>query len=161
MEPNFSESSFPIHGEGIKKYVPHREPFLMIDSIESIEPYQRIVAWKNVSHEDPVFQGHFPSRPIFPGVLVLEGLAQASCFLGNYSSAYREAQGFKDRKPGLHLLSQICDAKFKGQVLPGSDLRYEVTIRKSKMGFTWFDGVAKVGNQKVVQAEISAFFQEL
>ena len=148
----FGRGVFPMPQEQIKKYIPHRDPFLLIDSILELVPHSSLIATKRVSPEDPVLRGHFPNRPIYPGVLMVEGLAQASCVLGHYSLV-GEGAPLPEAK---YLLTQINKAKFKGQVLPGHEIQYQIKLERHKMNFYWFSGTARVEDNIVMQAELSA-----
>jgi len=134
----------------IQKYIPHRYPFLLVDRVESILKGESIIAYKNISASDGLLQGHFPGHPIFPGVLIIEGLAQASGILGCFSQ-----EG--DRRDTL--LTEITQARFKRKVEVGDVLRYEVTLLKKREPFFWFKGVATVDAQLVASCEFSAYLK--
>jgi len=104
----------------IQKFLPHRYPFLLIDKVVEMERYKRIVAIKNVSINESFFQGHFPGKPIMPGVLILESMAQAGGLL--------LLQEIPDRDSKLLYLASMNDVKFRRPVLPGDQLRVEVDI---------------------------------
>ena len=152
-----NRQKFPMNSEQIQKIIPHRYPFLFVDSVLEIDVVGKsIIAIKNVSISDPILQGHFPDRPIYPGVLLLEALAQTSCILGCYSLSLDT----KDRKNSHYLLTQVNEARFKGQVVPGDQLQFKVVIDKAKMDFTWFSGSATVSGREVVSARLSSYFQK-
>lgn len=138
----------PWNANIIEKAIPHRYPFLLVDRVlEVSEDCQRIVALKNISMSDPNLQGHFPGNPIFPGVFITEGLAQAAAILG-YA---------KQGKPlDLCLLTGVTNARFRRAVIPGDTLVYEVTVLKNKKSFYWFSAVAKVDGKVVADCELSA-----
>lgn len=112
----------------ILDFLPHRYPFLLIDRVVEFTPRERLVAIKNVTINEPFFQGHFPGAPIMPGVLVIEAMAQAGAVL-----MMRE---FEDRTSKLAVFTGIDKAKFRRQVVPGDQLRIEVTVLnlRSRMG---------------------------
>lgn len=112
----------------ILDFLPHRYPFLLIDRVIEFTPKERLVAIKNVTINEPFFQGHFPGAPIMPGVLVIEAMAQAGAVL-----MMRE---FEDRTSKLAVFTGIDKAKFRRQVVPGDQLRIEVTVLnlRSRMG---------------------------
>ena len=103
--------------EKIKKYVPHRYPFLMIDRVRSYEAGKKIVCLKNITFNEPVFSGHFPEKSVFPGVMIVEALAQASGLLIYLSIGVHE-----DAEKGLYYFAGIDDARFKRMVVPGDQL---------------------------------------
>ncbi|MGA8041620.1 MAG: 3-hydroxyacyl-ACP dehydratase FabZ [Terracidiphilus sp.] len=104
----------------ILEFLPHRYPFLLIDRIVEFEPAKRTVAIKNVTINEPYFQGHFPGHPIMPGVLVVEAMAQAGAVL--------MLHGMPDRQTKLAVFTGIDNAKFRRQVVPGDQLRIEVDV---------------------------------
>jgi len=131
----------------ILKYLPQRYPFLMVDRVLSREPGKRLVALKNVSANEPYFQGHFPGRPIMPGVLILEAMAQTSavhalCEAGRASSDLR-----------LYLMA-LERAKFRRPVVPGDQLELDVTLERALRGIAKFGCLARVGGDVVAQATI-------
>lgn len=105
---------------GIQKILPHRYPFLMVDAIVEMEPRKRIVGIKNVSINESFFQGHFPGRPILPGVLIIEAMAQTGGVL-----LLRE---FSDPEHKLLYFVAVDDARFRRPIVPGDQLRLEVTV---------------------------------
>jgi 3-hydroxyacyl-[acyl-carrier-protein] dehydratase len=138
----------PIGVEEIKKIIPHRYPFLLVDKVIALEVKKSISALKCISISDPILQGHFPDNAIFPGVMVIEGVAQTSAILGCYSVG-RESKGV--------LLTEISRARFRKQVKPGDVLHYKVTIEKTKGHFFWFSGEAYVDNNIVATVSMSAY----
>ncbi|HYN11068.1 MAG TPA: 3-hydroxyacyl-ACP dehydratase FabZ [Burkholderiales bacterium] len=129
-------------------HLPQRYPMLMIDRIKDIEPGKRIVALKNVSANEPYFEGHFPGRPIMPGVLILEAMAQAAGIL-----AFRT----KNQKPSesvVYYYAGIDGARFKRPVVPGDQLEIEVVIVASKRNLWKFGCTARVDGGVVAEAEI-------
>lgn len=129
-------------------HLPQRYPMLMIDRIKDIEPGKRIVALKNVSANEPYFEGHFPGRPIMPGVLILEAMAQAAGIL-----AFRT----RNQKPSenvVYYYAGIDGARFKRPVVPGDQLEIEVLILASKRNLWKFGCTARVDGSVVAEAEI-------
>lgn len=132
----------------ILKYLPHRYPFLMIDRVIDFQPDVSLTALKNVTFNEPIFTGHFPQSPIFPGVLILEALAQA-CAL----QAFKSMGGYPSEKT-LYLLVGIDKARFKRQVIPGDQLIFHVTVQKEKRGIWRFDATAKVDDTLACSSEV-------
>jgi 3-hydroxyacyl-[acyl-carrier-protein] dehydratase len=133
----------------IMRYLPHRYPMLLLDRVTSFIPGTSIRGIKNVTMNEPFFQGHFPNFPIMPGVLIIEGLAQTAGALcvSNFDTTY---------KPQLVYFMGIDRAKFRKPVLPGDQLHYHVRKVRSR-GRAWrFYGEAKVNGQVVAEAEVSA-----
>ncbi len=132
----------------VLRYLPHRYPFLLIDRVLEFEAHKRVLALKNVTYNEPFFQGHFPIRPIMPGVLIVEALAQATGILGMHS------QPDIVRPNTLYYLVGVDKARFKRPVEPGDQLRLEVNLRTVRRGIWVFNGVATVEGQVVASAEI-------
>jgi len=130
----------------ILKHLPHRYPMLMIDRVLVREPGKRVVAVKNVSANEPFFQGHFPGRPIMPGVLILEAMAQAAglCF----------AEDPSRRQEYIYYYAGIDDARFKRPVLPGDRLELEVKLERILRNIGKFSCVARVGGEVAAEATI-------
>jgi 3-hydroxyacyl-[acyl-carrier-protein] dehydratase len=133
----------------VLKFLPQRYPVLMIDRVKELEPGKRIVALKNVSANEPHFQGHFPGRPIMPGVLILEAMAQAAGVLV-FSAEDMASQ--RDRV--LYYYVGIDNARFKKPVVPGDQLELEVIIERTLRGIGKFSCVARVGGATVAEATI-------
>ena len=129
-------------------HLPQRYPFLMIDRVDLVEPGKRIVAIKAVSANEPYFQGHFPGRPIMPGVLILEAMAQAAGIL-----VFRTLDAKPDAN-SVYYYAGIDNARFKKPVLPGDRLEIEVSIVGSKRGVWKFTALARVDGAVVTQADI-------
>src|SRR5262245_23606776 len=130
----------------ILAHLPHRYPMLMIDRVVLREPGKRIVAIKNVSANEPYFPGHFPERPIMPGVLILEAMAQAAglCFADDPDKS----------KHYIYYYAGIDGARFKRPVLPGDTLELEVTLERLLRNIGKFKGVARVGKDVAAEATI-------
>jgi len=133
----------------IQKLLPHRYPFLLVDRVLSIEAGKSLRAYKNVSVNEPFFNGHFPGHPVMPGVLVLEALAQASAIL-----AYRTT-GFDPADKVTYLMA-IDGAKFRRPTVPGDRLDLEVEVLRFKGAILKTRGVAKVDGQVVAEGEFLA-----
>ncbi|MBI5753026.1 MAG: 3-hydroxyacyl-ACP dehydratase FabZ [Hydrogenophilales bacterium] len=132
----------------IMQYLPHRFPFLLVDRVESVEPGKRIVAIKNVSINEPFFPGHFPNRPVMPGVLILEAMAQVAAIL-----SFKTA-GTKPDASSVYYFVGIDNARFKKPVEPGDQLRLEVEVTRTIKGIWKFAAKAFVGEQLVAEADI-------
>lgn len=130
----------------IRKLIPHRYPFLLVDKVLELEPGKRIVAIKNVSANEPFFQGHFPEFPIMPGVLIIEALAQTA---GICTSSVEGEGGTK-----LGVFAAIDGVKFKKPVVPGDVLRLEAEILMNKMGVVKAKVKATVDGQLAAEGEI-------
>jgi len=129
-------------------HLPHRFPFLMVDRVIECEPGKRILAFKNVSANEPYFPGHFPNRPVMPGVLILEAMAQAAGIL-----VFRTL-GTKPDEKSVYYYAGIDGARFKRPVTPGDRLEIEVTILGSKRGIWKFACSARVDGALAAEAEI-------
>ncbi|MDH4183437.1 MAG: 3-hydroxyacyl-ACP dehydratase FabZ [Nitrospinota bacterium] len=130
------------------EYVPHRHPFLLIDRILEVEPNKRVVAVKNITGSEYYFPGHFPGQPVFPGVLMVEAMAQAGAFLAVYSNP--------EKKGGVTYFAGIDSARFKRIVVPGDTLRIEIDVLKIKGKFYKIQGRAFVGSDLACEAELLA-----
>lgn len=131
----------------IIRLLPHRYPFLMIDRVLSYEKAKSLRAIKNVSINEPFFQGHFPNKPIFPGVLILEAMAQATGILAFKS--------IDELKPGqLYYFASIDEARFKYPVVPGDQIVFDVDYIKERRGIALFHGVASVDGRVVCEAKM-------
>lgn len=126
--------------------LPHRYPFLMVDRVVDFEEGKWLTAVKNVSVNEPCFTGHFPDKPIFPGVLILEALAQA---MGILAFKTRELE-----KGSLFYFAGIDSARFKKPVVPGDQLKLHVEVLKEVRGVTRFTGVATVDGKVACEAEL-------
>jgi 3-hydroxyacyl-[acyl-carrier-protein] dehydratase len=135
-----------LDSEGIKKLLPHRFPFLLVDRIVELKPLERIVGIKQVSANESFFEGHFPGAPVMPGVLVIEALAQCGAIL-----ALREIE---DRDQKLVLFTSIKEARFRRPVVPGDSLVLEVTALRFGPRIQRMRGEAKVDGQLCAEAEL-------
>jgi 3-hydroxyacyl-[acyl-carrier-protein] dehydratase len=128
--------------------MPHRYPILLVDRVLELEPGVRAVAIKNVSVNEPFFQGHFPEHPVMPGVLIIEALAQAAAVLTYVTMKTSYPEGT------LFLFAGIDAARFKRPVVPGDQLRLEVTMDRIKRGVGKFTGRALVDGELACEAEL-------
>ncbi|MBZ9612826.1 3-hydroxyacyl-ACP dehydratase FabZ [Rheinheimera maricola] len=138
----------------IMALLPHRYPFLLIDRVLDFTPGESLTALKNVTINEPIFTGHFPGMPIFPGVLILEALAQATGILGFKTVTERSENE-------LYLFAAIDDARFKKPVVPGDTMILEVKFLKERRNMWKFYGEAKVEGQIVCSAELMCARREL
>jgi len=137
-----------MEAQQVLDYLPHRYPLLMIDRVLLCEPGKRIVALKNISHNEPQFMGHFPGRPIMPGVLILEAMAQASGIL-----VFRTRNERPD-KDTVYYYAGIDKARFKRPIVPGDQLEIEATILAHKRSIWKFACVCRVDGVVAAEAEI-------
>jgi len=135
----------------IMKLLPHRYPFLLLDRITSLVPSKSAVGIKNVTMNEPFFQGHFPAMPVMPGVLILEGMAQTGGCMAYYSLP--EMIGKK-----LLYFAGIDKARFRKPVVPGDQITYKIELTKHKRGVMVMEGKAYVDDQLVTQATLMASF---
>ena len=132
----------------ILKQLPHRYPILLVDRVLSIEKGKRIVALKNVTINEPFFTGHFPHRPVMPGVLILEAMAQAAALLSF------DSQGVTPDDKTVYYFAGIDGARFKRPVEPGDQLTLDITLDRAKAGIFKFKGVTRVGDEVACEAEL-------
>lgn len=132
----------------IKKIIPHRYPMLLVDRIVECDNESRIVGIKNVTHNEPFFQGHFPDFPVMPGVLIIEALAQVSCILA--------LKILKKEGHPVVFFTGIDAAKFRRPVVPGDQLRLECTKQKQRGELFRFQGRAYVGEKLAAQCVLQA-----
>ena len=134
--------------EWILSVLPHRYPLLLVDRVLEMEPGKRIVAIKNVTFNEPVFQGHFPGRPVMPGVLLIEGMAQAGGLLLLADIPNRESK--------LLYFASIEEAKFRRPVVPGDQVRYELEVLRLRSTYCKLAGKVTVDGQLAAEAVISS-----
>ena len=132
----------------ILEYLPHRYPFLLVDRVLSCDPGKTIVAIKNVTINEPFFQGHFPNFPVMPGVLIIESMAQAAAILTFHS------ERAKPDKHSVYFFVGIDNARFKKPVVPGDTLRLHVEITRHVRGIWKFSAQAWVGEAMAAESEI-------
>jgi 3-hydroxyacyl-[acyl-carrier-protein] dehydratase len=138
----------------VMRILPHRYPFLLVDRVVEHEAGKRIVGLKNVTINEPFFQGHFPGHPVMPGVLIIEGMAQVGGIL-----AYLASDDEVRKK--VCYFAAIDNAKFRRPVRPGDQLRIEMTALACKRGMWVFAGKAYVADKLVAEAELKATFAEM
>ena len=138
--------ALPLEAADIMRIIPHRYPFLLVDRIVELEPGTRAVGLKAVTANEPQFTGHFPERPIMPGVLMVEALAQTAAVAVMTLDEYRGKLG---------LFAGIDDCRFRRMVMPGDTLQLEVTVEKLRGMFGRVRGVATVDGEVAVEATLS------
>ena len=134
--------------EGIRQHLPHRYPFLLVDRVVSIDPGERIEAYKNLSINEPYFDGHFPGQPVFPGVLLVEAMAQAAGILGFVTMGKTPADG------SIYYFVGADNLRFKRPCVPGDQVRLFAEIVSEKRGIWKFNVEAKVDGDKAASATI-------
>jgi len=133
--------------------LPHRYPFLLVDRVTEVEPGVSLTAIKNVTFNEPFFQGHFPGKPIMPGVLILEAMAQGTGLLA--------FSGLIDaHESTLYMLVGIDKARFRGQVLPGDQLRLDIRLKRNMRGIGMFECRALVDDEVVAEAHMMCSAQD-
>jgi len=140
----------PVDVTAIQALLPHRFPFLLVDRVVEFEPHKRVLGIKNVTINEPFFQGHFPAHPVMPGVLVIEALAQAGGILTQLSHQVDGTLG--DGK--FFYLVKIDNAKFSRMVVPGDQLQLDVTLKRVIRNMAMYTGIARVDGEQVACAEI-------
>ena len=134
----------------IQNILPHRYPFLLVDRVLEIEDEKKAVGIKNVTFNEPFFQGHFPGNPIMPGVLIVEAMAQVSGILALHD---------KPRGNSVYFMS-IDKAKFRKPVVPGDQLRFEITVMQKRKNVWKFAGQTTVDGKTVAEAEFKAMISD-
>ena len=137
----------PVDVTGIQKVMPHRYPFLLVDRVVELEPNKRVLAYKNVTINEPFFNGHFPGHPVMPGVLVVEALAQAGGLLTQLSNG-------GDCEGRVFYLVKVDNARFSRMVVPGDKLELDVTLKRMIRNMALYVGIARVDGQEVASAEV-------
>ena len=143
-----SSVTLPVDSAEIERLLPHRYPFLLVDRVVEFQKDKRVLAYKNVTCNEPFFTGHFPGHPVMPGVLVIEALAQAGGLLAQLS-----------RDPGAgdgqtFYLVKVDNAKFSRMVVPGDRLELDVELRRRIRNMAQYVGIARVDGEQVACAEI-------
>ena len=141
----------PLGPAAIRELIPHRYPFLLVDRIEEVEPGVRAVGIKNVTQNEPFFEGHFPDYPVMPGVLIVEAMAQVGAV---------GVMALDEFRGKLALFAGIDGVRFRRQVLPGDTLRMEVELTRLKGRVGRGKGSATVNGERVCEAELMFAFAE-
>ena len=140
--------TLPITIAEIQRLLPHRYPFLLVDRVVELEPGKRLLAYKHVTVNEPFFQGHFPGRPVMPGVLVVEAIAQAGGLLSQLS---RDEIGEGEQE---FYLVKVDNARFSRMVVPGDRLELDVVLKRRIRNMAQYIGIARVDGEQVACAEI-------
>ena len=135
--------------EDLMRLLPHRYPFLLIDRVINIDGDNSCIGIKNVTVNEPFFPGHFPARPVMPGVLLIEGMAQTAGAICTLS------RGF-EKPPKSVLFLTVDKAKFRRPVVPGDIVEYHMTKKAQKKSMWWFHGEAKIGGELAAEADVGA-----
>ena len=138
--------TMPLDALAIRAILPHRYPFLLIDRVLELKPCEKVHAIKNVSQNEPFFQGHFPQFPVMPGVLLIEALAQAGA-IGILS--------MPENQNKIAMLTGVDNAKFRRPVMPGDQVDLKIEVVRYRRGFGKAKSVATVNGELAVEAEIS------
>jgi len=141
--------TLPINVEQIQELLPHRYPFLLVDRVVEIVPDVSVVALKNVTINEPFFQGHFPGHPVMPGVLIIEAMAQAAGLLTQLSRRFKG-----DKGSPLFYLVKVDNARFSAPVVPGDQLRFEVSQKRLVRGMGLFVARSLVDGKEVASCEL-------
>jgi len=148
MTATDSKPNIVLDITGIQGLLPHRYPFLLVDRIVELEPMKRVVGLKNVTINEPFFNGHFPGHPVMPGVLIVEAMAQAGGMM--VLDEEKAAQG------NLVYFTGLNNVKFRKPVLPGDQLRLEIELTKFRRSMCWMRGLAFVDGALVCEGDLSA-----
>ena len=141
--------ALPINVEQIQELLPHRYPFLLVDRVIEIVPDVSVVALKNATINEPFFQGHFPGHPVMPGVLIVEAMAQAAGLLTQLSRRFKG-----DKGSPLFYLVKVDNARFSAPVVPGDQLRFEVSQKRLVRGMGLFVARSLVDGKEVASCEL-------
>jgi 3-hydroxyacyl-[acyl-carrier-protein] dehydratase len=139
--------TLPLESAEIQKLLPHRYPFLLVDRVLEVELGKRILAYKNITQNEPFFTGHFPGLPIMPGVLIVEALAQAGGVLTQLSHEGETAGR-------LFYMVKVDNARFNKMVVPGDRLELDVSIKRVIRNMAIYAGIARVDGEQVASAEV-------
>ena len=153
-DPSLSQSKdlTSIDIDRILQLLPHRYPFLMIDRIIEIDGDDSAIGIKNISYNEPIFQGHFPEKPVFPGVLIIEAMAQVGGVL--------LMRGIKDRASKVVYFTSVNNVKWRRPVKPGDQLRFELDLIQVRGSMAKMSGVARVDGEVVCEAEMGAMVRD-
>jgi len=139
----------------IRNYLPHRYPFLLVDRVLEAEPETKLVALKNVTYNEPFFPGHFPNRPVMPGVLIIEALAQSAALMASYGRTDIDTEN------RVYYFTGIDKARFKRPVEPGDQLIFEVEVVRRIKNMWKCKGIARVDGELAASAELMFTFKDL
>jgi len=139
----------------IRNYLPHRYPFLLVDRVLEAEPETKLVALKNVTYNEPFFPGHFPNRPVMPGVLIVEALAQSAALMASYGRTDIDTEN------RVYYFTGIDKARFKRPVEPGDQLIFEVEVVRRIKNMWKCKGIARVDGELAASAELMFTFKDL
>lgn len=139
--------TLPLDIQAIQHLLPHRYPFLLVDRVTEFEPEKRIVAYKNVTFNEPFFNGHFPGRSVMPGVLIIEALAQTGGLITQIGYGPEAASK-------IFYMVKVENTKFSRIVVPGDRLDMEVTVKRRIRNMALYHGIARVDGQQAACAEI-------
>ena len=139
--------ALPLDAAGIQQLLPHRYPVLLVDRVLEIVPDKHILAYKNITQNEPFFTGHFPGKPIMPGVLIIEALAQAGGLLTQLSHVGETSNR-------MFYMVKVESARFKKMVVPGDRLDLDVTIKRVIRNMAVYEGIARVDGVEVATAEV-------
>ncbi|MEY3974200.1 MAG: hypothetical protein RIS59_561 [Pseudomonadota bacterium] len=139
---------------GVLERLPHRYPFLLVDRVLDFTPGQRVVTLKNVTINEPFFEGHFPNYPVMPGVLIIEAMAQTAALLAAVTSEAAMAGGATAGDNTVYFLTGVDNARFKRPVVPGDSLRITAELAKHKLSLWTFSAKAEVEGRLVSSADI-------
>ncbi|MBS7456343.1 3-hydroxyacyl-ACP dehydratase FabZ [Coralloluteibacterium stylophorae] len=148
MTDTAPQITLPIDSARIQEMLPHRYPFLLVDRVVEVEPGKRIRALKNVTRNEPFFDGHFPNKPVMPGVLIIEAMAQAGGLLTQLS----EQASACDNKQ--YFLVKVDEVRFSRMVVPGDQLVLEVELRRTLRRMGFYSARALVDGEEAARAEI-------
>lgn len=139
----------------VMEFLPHRFPFLLVDRVLALEPGQSVTVIKNITVNEPCFQGHFPDYPVYPGVLLLESMAQTMAFI-----TYTEP-GFEKQPDQIYFFAGIDKARFKRQVTPGDQVVITTKLLKTSQGVAKFESIAQVDDKIVCKAELMGALRDV
>ena len=148
MNASSTPVALPVDAERIAAILPHRYPFLLVDRVVELDPGKSVVAIKNVTLNEPFFNGHFPGHPVMPGVLIVEALAQASGLLLGLSGTHAA------REDRIFYLAKVDNARFLKPVVPGDQLRLEVQLKRLLRGMGIFTASAVVDGSPAATCEL-------
>jgi 3-hydroxyacyl-[acyl-carrier-protein] dehydratase len=149
MTDNAASITLPVNVEQIQQMLPHRYPFLLVDRVIEIVPDQSVVTLKNVTINEPFFNGHFPGHPVMPGVLIVEAMAQSAGLLTQLSERIKG-----NAASSLFYLAKVDNARFSAPVVPGDQLRMEVKLKRLLRNMGLFEARTLVDGKEVASCEL-------